>query len=251
MKLRALIVDDEKDAIDVVHNIIENNTDDVIIAGETTDPLDAVNLISRLNPDVLFLDIEMPEMNGFELLEKFPNRNFEVVFITAYDSFAIKAFKAHAVDYLLKPVNVPDLLHAIESVKTRITNKENSQLQKIKNLFNDLYRSNNKKIVIKRNEGIEYVSVKDIIRIEADRNYSTIFIQSGESLIVSKPISDIELELNDETFFRSHKSHLINLTKVKRLSAIRPGEIIMQDNSIAQLSRRKRDEFLEIMERFA
>jgi len=177
VELKVIIIDDEEDAIIALKSIIEIS-DDYKIIGQSTDPFKGLELILQKKPDVVFLDIEMPRMNGFQLLESISNIDFAIIFSTAYEQYAIKAIKSNAVDYILKPVSVTEVLNALEKVKNR---KKTSQEQsgKTKKLLSEVNSSNSNRIKIPTVKGFEFIEIDQLVYFEADGSYTTAFFKDS------------------------------------------------------------------------
>lgn len=246
MKLSTIIIDDEIDAIEAIENILEIDNQEITIAAKTNNPVEALGLILKHKPDFIFLDIEMPGMNGFELLESLPEINFEVIFVTAYNEYAIEAIKKNAIDYILKPVTISEVGYAIEKVCKKISQKNNPNDNYIK-LIEELKSNQTKKIKIPTANGYEFLCVDDVIRLEASGSYTVAFLSTGEQIVISKSIKEMEIIFEKYDFFRSHRSHLVNLNHIKRFITENDGEIIMSDSSKIPLSRRKKNDFTEAL----
>jgi len=243
--INALIIDDEDGARTTLRKLLETYAEDINVVGESANVPDGVLKINKLNPDLIFLDIEMPEYNGFELFDFFKKINFEVVFVTAYNQYAIRAFEVSAIDYVLKPVDVEHLLNAIKKVKVKLDQK--NLIQRI-DLFNDFYKGNAvKKIAIPLKDGLTFVNINEILFVEADRAYSKIFLNNGSKYTVSKPMRIFEDILIDHpAFFRPHRSFLINLNHITKYNR---GEslITMENNSLIAISRDKKQSFEHVL----
>jgi len=236
--LKAIIVDDEINGVKYLQHLITKNCPDVeVVAGETN-PEEALLLIEKLRPDVVFLDIEMPTLSGFELLEQLKHLSFQVIFTTAYDSYAIKAFKYNTIDYLLKPVIATELIAAIEKLTLTIGN-EMSNLS-IATLLEKIDSSPNKKrLAINGLNEIVYVEMKNIVRLESDSNYTNVFLVDGKKITSSRTLKDFESSLGSN-FFRIHKAFIINLNYVEKFVKADGGYIVMVDNMQIPVSREKR-----------
>ena len=245
---KAIIIDDEKDAIESLELKINQYCHNVEIVGRAQSVVQGINEIESKNPDIVFLDIRMPDGGGFNLLESIKSKNFELIFVTAYDQFAIKAFKYSAVDYLLKPVDINELINAIKNIEERKCSTSEIT-DKYETLLENLKSDTPKKTAITSIEGIEYIDIDDIIRIEADKCYSNVYTNEKPKITVSKNLSEIEKLLSDnKDFFRIHKSHIVNLTNVSKFTRkIYGGSIKMSDNSIVDVSHRKKTEFLKAL----
>jgi two-component system, LytTR family, response regulator len=246
MGLRVIIIDDEIDAIEAIEKIIETKAKEIEIVAKTDNPHKALQLILMHQPDLVFLDIEMPGMNGFELLSNLPKIDFEIVFVTAYENYAIKAIKENAIDYILKPINIAEVLNAIEKVRLKIKSLQNNSFQ-YEMLIGQLKKAQLKRIQIPTTNGYEFIHSDNIVRLEASGAYTYAFFIDSSKIIISKSIKEIEPSLKNMDFFRAHRSHIINLLHVKRFLTENDGEIIMVDDSRIPLSRRKRKDFIDII----
>lgn len=242
--MKAIIIDDEKHCSESLQLLLNKYAPDVEVLAETNDPFKGLGLITAHQPEVVFLDIEMPHLSGFELLAKLDKINFELIFTTAYDEFALRAFKVNALDYLLKPIDQNDLMHALEKVREKI-GKEALNFS-ANALLNELSpkRVAETKIGLPTMEGIEFVNANDIIRCESDSNYTYIYMQD-KKLTICKTLKEIQSILSGLNFFRVHNSHLINLNKIKRYQRGAGGVVIMDNDEHVQVSRSKKAEFLK------
>jgi two-component system, LytTR family, response regulator len=242
--LKTLIVDDEPHAVKSIKILLEENNPNVNILGLYTDAREALKYIQKNEIDLLLLDIEMPFMNGFELLNQLKSINFKVIFITAYDHFAIKAFRFSAFDYLLKPVDENELKNSIS--KLEIQYKTLPQPSHYEYLF-ELFKTGNqqiKRIALPTLEGFEFVEVEKIIRCESDSNYTKFFIQNHPMMLVSRTLKETEEILSDFPFIRVHNSHIINKNHVKKYVKADGGFILMIDNAEIPISRTRKDDVI-------
>jgi two-component system, LytTR family, response regulator len=241
--MKAIIIDDEKKGREILHTLIQQYCEEVEVLGSAENSEKAYELIIKNKPDVIFLDIEMPDGDGFSLLERFDDIPFQVIFTTAYDQYAIKAIKYHALDYLLKPFAIEDLQSALSNVR------KFAQSDIIKNRYIDFLAAHrltfSGRVALPIKDGVIYLMICDIIRIESDGSYSTFYTNDGQYM-VSKNLKEYE-DLMPSEFFRVHKSHLINIKKVKKYLRTDGYFAEMQDGSKVEISRRKKDEFLQIM----
>lgn len=245
MPLKVIIIDDEQDAVDSLELMLTEYCSEVTIIGKAYSVIDAVKEIQSKNPDLVFLDVEMPHGTGFDVLDVILKRTFEVIFVTAYNEYAIKALKAAAIDYILKPMDIDELIIAVNKVKNKLNEKQPDSSEKFVSAETPINQLP-KKISIHTSEGLEFVDTADIVRIEADGSYSSIFLNNNKKIFCSKNLKEFQNILNKEIFFRAHHSHLINLYQVKRYLR-NEGMIEMTDGSNISLSRRNRDEFKQKM----
>jgi len=246
LTMRAVIIDDEKRARTYLRGILEDHFKEISIVGEADGVSTGKELIEINNPDLLFLDVQMQDGTGFDLLSMINRSKFNVIFVSAYDRFAITAIKFSAVDYLLKPVEADDLSLAIEKIKNSKSTDEVQQ--KLDLLLNNINKID--KIALPSLNGIEFVKLENIVRCESDNNYTNFYLTSGNKIIVSKTLKEYEDMLNNKGFFRTHKSHIINLAYIKKYIKGEGGIAIMEDGSEVAVSRRRKEEFMEVLANF-
>ncbi len=233
-KLTAIIVDDELFGRENLKKIIETYCHEVEILGMADSVVNAQKLVRLYNPEVVFLDINMPVLDGFDFLEEYEEKKFMVVFVSAHEEYGINAVKAGAIDYLLKPINIKELKLTIKKLLM-------TKNQRIKtDLATDM-----DKIVIPASHGFDVLVIDDIIRFEAEGSYTKVIFKEGKNKIVSRTLKDFEETLPKGKFFRSHKSHLINLKYIKDYSNISGNFVTMTDGSRVEISRRKAPEFIQ------
>ena len=244
--MRAIIVDDEKRARNYLRGILEDQFKKIEIIGEADGVEAGIQLVKELTPELIFLDVQMQDGTGFDFLAKINRSKFHVIFISAYDRFAITAIKFSAVDYLLKPVESVDLGLALEKVNnTKLTNEVQNKLDLLLNNVNKI-----EKIALPSLNGIEFVRIENIVRCESDNNYTNFYLTSGEKIVVSKTLKEFEDMLEGKGFFRTHKSHIINLAYLKKYIKGEGGIAVMEDGSEIAVSRRRKEEFLEVLSNF-
>lgn len=244
--LKAILIDDELPSLQNLQQKLEEFCPDINVIATAQKPEEAIRLIEQHQPDVIFLDIEMPRMNGFKMLEEIKEKDFDIIFITAYNHYAIDAIRISAFDYLVKPVPVRDLQNSVN----RLINSHRKQMpEKLdvlrQNLSNS--RSQNDKITIVTNEGVDFYEITQIIRIESSSNYSKIHFKDGKILLVTKLLKDFEEILAPYRFYRIHNSHLINLSYLKKYLRGDGGQVIMQNDEVIDVARRKKEEFLKLI----
>ncbi|MHB8871985.1 MAG: LytR/AlgR family response regulator transcription factor [Candidatus Doudnabacteria bacterium] len=233
-KLTAIIVDDELHGRENLKKIIETYCPEIEILGLSDSVVNASKLVNVHKPDVVFLDINMPVLDGFDFLEEHDERSFMVVFVSAHEEFGINAVKAGAADYILKPVNIKELKQTVKRLLCL-------QNKKIKDEI--LFERN--KLVLPASHGFNVLVIDDIIRLEAEGCYTKVIIKDGKNTIVSRTLKDFEDTMPKENFYRIHKSHLINLKYVKEYSNINGNFVIMTDGSKIEISRRKAPDFIQ------
>lgn len=249
MLIRTIIIDDEVRGANSLQKMLSYSQPEIEVIAVCNSPVEAIPIIKELKPDLLFLDIQMPHLTGFEMLEEIGEIPFEVIFTTAYDQYALKAFKYAAADYLLKPIDMDELDAAIKKVMSRHANKQAvSPLDKLfQTIQND--QATIRKISLPTGNGLQFVEISDIIRMESSSNYTTIFIQNQKPLLVSRTLKEFEDQLTSKGFLRVHNSHLINIQHIKTYTKGEGGTVTMADNSQVDVSRRKKEEFLSVLER--
>ncbi len=242
--INAVIIDDEQNNIDNLKSLLKQHCAEVQISGTGINAKEGREIISLNNPDIVFLDIQMPEENGFELLQSLSNYSFEVVFVTAFDQYGIKAVKFAALDYLLKPIDIEELKIAVKKV---IDKKEKgNQNNQLENLM-ELLKTNNKehRIALSSAHEIKYVKPFDIIRCESSNNYTTFHFVSGEKLLISKPIYFYEDLLQDYNFIRCHQSHLVNKKFITSFIKEDNGYLLLADETRLPVSKSKKEKIKE------
>lgn len=239
--LKAIIIDDEEGARFTLSTLLEEYCPNISIIAQCSNVPEGVLAINKHTPDIVFLDIEMPEYNGFELVEFFKIVDFEIIFVTAYSQYAIRAFEVSAVDYLLKPVEIEQLQAAVEKASQK---RSQANIMQRLDLMKSTYNGDEiKKIALPMSDGLMFVDVSDIVLFEADRAYTHVFLKNGSKITVSKPMRTFEDILENRQFiFRPHRSHLININYIKKY--VRGDGMIFMDNGVAlPISRERKQEF--------
>lgn len=241
-KIKVIIIDDERSARNALKIIIEEYATELELIGSATSAKEGLEQIKNKHPDVVFVDIQMPSMTGIELMESIGlEREFEIVFLTAYNNYAQEAFKLEAFDYLLKPINIPDFLALVKKLKKQKPIAQNNN--EIKNLKNPFLN----KIAIPSSTGVEFITISEIIRIEAAGSYTKVFLLTGNNKLYSKNLKAMEGLLTGHPFFRTHKSHLINLSHVQNYAPHKDGgTIVMVDGSEIIISRNQKEAFVAL-----
>lgn len=241
--IKAVIVDDEPKAIQSLSWELSHFSEEIEIINTFTYPEDALEYLNQHTPDCLFLDIQMPTMDGFQFLEKLSNKNFPVVITTAYNEFAIKALKHEAIDYLLKPIDSDDLEETIKKIKKyNSKNFTSSKIEEAFTLFNAKYQQ--KKITINTDGKLIFLNVDDILFVESDGNYSTIVTNDGQKILITKKLKEVNDILPEHYFFRIHNSYIINLNKIKEFMKSE-GYVILESNHKIPVARQRKSDFLE------
>lgn len=245
--LKAIIVDDEENARLIIKNFVTEFCPAVEIIAEAEDVKSAVKLINKNKVDLVFLDIEMPNENGFALFDYFNKPTFETIFCTAYSEYAIKAFEVSATDYLLKPIGVTKLKEAVTKVENKLSNKNNAS-DTIAALKENLADKEIKKIGILIGDGIVFMDLNDILYFEAEGSYTTIHHKNGSDLTVKKIKHFEDLLSADKRFFRIHRSYLINISQIKKYSKKDGLSVTYDERTLLPISREKKEEFEEYMQ---
>lgn len=244
--MRALIVDDEQAALTTLEKKIKLYCPSIEVVGLANSAKEGLQGIQNHKPDLVFLDIEMPWMNGFEMLECVGDQiNFDVVFVTAYDQYAIKAFKTKAIDYLLKPVDKDDLIECIERLHGETNRFSKKSITNLKELVEQ--PNSSERILIHGSDTIEVLSKHDIIYCKADSNYSYIYTKDDRKVIVSKTLTVLENELDESTHVRIHRSYIVNLDSIKQFSTSDGYEVVLGSGDRLPVSRRKKEVLLEAL----
>ncbi len=246
--MRVIIIDDEERARQSLVDLLRISNNDIEVIAEADSVRAGIEAIHDQNPELLLLDINMPDGTGFDLLKQLDNIDFQIIFITAYEEYAVRAFEFSAIDYLLKPVDPLKLTDAIEKAKQAV--EQRNLGLKLNALFANLDspHSGHKKLVLKTAENIYIISTSDIIRCESDCGYTQFFLPDGKKILVSRNLKDYEEMLNGFGFFRIHQSHLINLKYIDHYSKLDGGAVVMKDKTTIPVARRKKEDFLKLLE---
>jgi two-component system LytT family response regulator len=240
--IRTIIIDDEDKARFALKQLLIEYATDIQIVGEASNVTEGLQLIAETSPDLVFLDVQMPDGTGFDLLDKIPEISFKIIFVSAFDRFALTAFKFSAIDYLLKPVNAEDLVKAL----AKIEKADDYQPAKIKVLLGN--RSGVEKIVLPSLDELIFVRIDEIVRCESDNNYTYFFLENGDRILVSRTLKDYEELLEPMGFFRIHKSSIINMRFLKKYKKGEGGTVTLEDGTQLEVSRRRKDDFLRTLQ---
>jgi two-component system LytT family response regulator len=242
--LEAIIVDDEIDCCETIAEHLKTYCPEVEVSGIYHNGAEALQAIHQRQPDLVFLDVEMPKMNGFEMLEQLPQVNFDIIFTTSYDQYALKAIRFSAIDYLLKPVDRNELQKAVQKIVHRSQRTISKQVEILMQRIHQPAKSITK-IALPTMEGLQMIPVDSIIRCEADGNYTVLMLKNKQKIIVSTVLKDIEEILEDYSFARVHRSYLVNLNEVEKYVKGEGGYLMMSDGSSVDVSRNKKDLLLK------
>ncbi len=249
MGIRSIIVDDEANNRENLQSLILEYCRNVEVVGLADSVDSALNLICTEKPDLVFLDIRMPGKDGFKLLESICNVNFEVIIVTAYSQYAIKAIRFCAVDYLLKPIYIVELRNAVDRVSHRINEKQENE--RLRQLINYLHNgSGPRKIGLASHHQVDFVELSRICRCEADDNYTHVFFDNGDRNTISKTLKEFEELLSDHGFIRIHQSHLVNTSHIKSYRKSDGGMITMNDGARVPVSRARKSEVLRLIKQY-
>lgn len=244
--IKAIIVDDELSAIKSLKWEIENFCNGIEVMDSFSDPFLAIQAINSRKPDCVFLDIEMPEMDGFQLLKKLKYREFDLIITTAFDNYAIKAFKESAIDYLLKPVDTDDLLKSVDKI---VRNKHKNELGfELKKVLTKIMPANeNAKVSFPLSGKTIFIKPSEIIYCKADGNYSNIYLKGGKKEMISKKLKEIEEMIHHSRFYRVHNSYLVNLDYIKEYVKNEGHHIVLDDDTSVPVARSKKESLLELL----
>jgi len=243
---KVLIIDDENKTKDFIKKLLISFGHNFEIYTDGSNVETGIRAINKIKPDLVFLDIQMPDGNGFDVLKGVEDKDFEIIFITAYQEYAIQAIKFSALAYILKPIDVEELELSVEKAMATIKKKKNDV--QFNALADNMDREKKKKLVLKTQESVYVLELKDIIRCEADKNYTSFFLNNGKRILVSKTLKEYDLLLSGYSFFRVQQSHLVNLDFIDRYDKVDGGAVIMKDGSSVPLSPAKKEQFFQIIE---
>ncbi|MCB0631919.1 MAG: LytTR family DNA-binding domain-containing protein [Saprospiraceae bacterium] len=243
MEIRSVIIDDEAGNRENLHLMLARHCQAVKVVATAASAADGLKIIREYHPDLVFLDIEMPHRNGFDLLEDLPAIDFEVIFVTAFDQYAIRAIKFCALDYLLKPIDMQELKDAVNRVEEQmVKNRQNENLRIF--MQNRLPSNQAKKIALPTADKVDFVDVNEIIRCQGESNYTHIFLRDGSKILVSRTLKEYEHLLEEYNFLRVHQSHLINIAEVRSYVKREGGYIMMSDGAQVSVSKQKKESIL-------
>jgi len=243
--IRAIVIDDEKASRDTLINMVNRYCNNVDVIDKADGFANGIESIKRYKPDLVFLDIQMSDGSGFKLLDTIKDIKFEVIFVTAYDQFAIKAIKYSALDYLLKPVVPEELVNAVEKVRIK---KESGNLNHLKILFKNLTATESKErqIALTTMQGIFIFMLDDIICCEADGCYSTLYVKDEKKFLITRPLKELEELIDDEGFLRTHKSFLVNKKHIRQYLRTDGGTLLLSNSMEVPVARRKKEMILHL-----
>ncbi|HRO76160.1 MAG TPA: LytTR family DNA-binding domain-containing protein [Crocinitomicaceae bacterium] len=244
--MKVVIIDDEKRTREMIAKMIDSFDLGIECFPIGENVQSGIQAIEEVQPDLVLLDIQMPDGTGFDLLNSIDSRNFEVIFVTAFEEYALKAIKFSALDYVLKPIDSEELQRAITKATETIERKVDSK--QLETLNYNIHNPNRKKLVLKTHECVHVVDLENVVRCEADRNYTSFFLNDDKKILVSKTLKEYETLLAANQFFRVQQSHLVNLNYVERFDKKNGGSVVMKDGSEVPLSPAKKDLFFKVLE---
>lgn len=248
--IRCILIDDETNSLEMMEWLLKTYCPDVQVDAMCDSAQLGIESIRRYKPDVVFLDIEMPHMNGFDMLEQFDTLDFDVVFCTAYDQFAIKAFKYSALNYLLKPVDPDDLQETVRRIEAKKSVPTRAQIELLMQGLQQVQKSGVSRIALTTGDGLLFVSTNDILYCQAESNYTSVVLADGKKIVVSKVLKDIEEALAGPDFYRVHNSFLVNINRIQKFVRGDGGYVVMEDGADISISRSRRQEFMDRFSKF-
>jgi two-component system, LytTR family, response regulator len=242
--LRAIIIDDEPNAVSLLALRLGQHCPHVDVVAACTDSLDAIDLLRQHRPDLIFLDIEMPQLNGFQVLDAVKDLTFSLIFVTAYDRFAIKAFKYSALDYLLKPIDTQELIAAVNKAEKQHQTTSH-QLQHLQHQFVNATKSLPERIALPYQNGVTFVPINDILYCEADDNYTRFHLLNGQQHVAAKTLRDIQELLEERDFLRIHRQYLVNVSQIRKFVKGEGSYVVMNNEQTIPVSRGQKDKLIE------
>ena len=247
--IRAIIIDDEQHGRQALLRALEANCPEVSVLAACETPEAGIARIKELQPNLVFLDIQMPNMSGFDVLQALTPVRFKVIFVTSFEQYAIRAIKFSALDYLLKPVDMDDLVHAVQRAKEHLHNGEGAQ--RIESVLNNIHHRTGKidRLAVPTLQGIDFYKTDEIIYCEADGHYTSLHLPGGRIEVVSKSLKDFENLLSESGFYRSHHSALVNMTHIQKYIRGDGGYVVLTDGHSVPVSRRRKDAFIRLLDK--
>jgi two-component system LytT family response regulator len=247
MEFRIALVDDEQSSRTILHGYLKKHCPDAIVVGEAGSVSEAEQLLRKTEVDLLMLDVQMEDGTGFDLLDRFTTWNFNVIFTTAHDEFAVRAFRYNAIDYLLKPIVAEDFVLAVNKAKAQTDHI--FRQQQIAQLLETANQRNFDRITLYTTDGPVFARTGDILRLETYGNYSFVYLTNGERLLVPRNLKEFEEMLHEPEFVRVHQSHMVNAALVKKVIKDEGGHAVMKDGSKIPVARRKKEGFLQLLKK--
>jgi two-component system, LytTR family, response regulator len=249
--MKAILIDDEKNSRESLRKKIETHCPGIEIVAECSNGEEGLAAINTHQPAIVFLDIEMPKMNGFTMLQQLSKRNFELIFTTAYNQYAINAIRYSALDYLVKPVDVQELKNAVERISQKASLVINNEQLEILAAYLFKQQQNPEKIAVATSSGLEIIDISSIIYLEAMGNYTNIYMTDAKPLLSSKTLKEFEDILPTSLFFRIHNASLVNVSLIKKYNKGENGQVVLANGKILDVARRRKDELLVLLQRVA
>ncbi len=246
-KIRTLLVDDEKNSLIIMKKLLEKHTPKVEVVATAQSVADGIKQIDKHKPELVFLDISMPDGDGFEVIEKTEFKDYQVIFSTAYNQYAIKAFEVAALHYILKPVKPDDLIEALDRFEAMQNDNLNEKIQVLSNAL----KEPPKRLILPTSNGVHVTHVEDIVRCESSNNYTTFYFADNKKIVVSKSIQIYEQLLENSNFCRIHNKHLVNLKYIKKYVKGRGGYVILDDDTHVDVSDGRKKHFLDKLSEYA
>ncbi|MEP7263175.1 MAG: LytTR family DNA-binding domain-containing protein [Bacteroidota bacterium] len=247
--ITAIIIDDQQQCIDDLSLLLKNYCPEVTLAATALSGKEGINILKKNKPQLVFLDVEMGDMSGFEMLQQIHEANFHIVFTTAFDKYAIQAIRFNALDYLLKPIRKAELTEAVTKAAQTPSPLTLQQIKNLKDTTQSIQVPQNK-IALTTSEGLEYVKLDEIIYCLAEGSYTTVFLNSNTQLLVSKSIGKLDEVIDGNGFYRIHNSSLVNLSHVKKFVKTDGGYVVMSNGDTVTVARNRKEEFLELFSKF-
>lgn len=247
--ITAIIIDDQQQCIDDLSLLLKNYCPEVTLAATAQSGKEGINILKKNKPQLVFLDVEMGDMSGFEMLQQIHETDFHIVFTTAFDKYAIQAIRFNALDYLLKPVRKAELTEAVARAAQTPSPLTLQQIKNLKDTTQSIQVPQNK-IALTTSEGLEYVKLEEIIYCLAEGSYTTVFLNTNSQLLVSKSIGKLDEIIDGNGFYRIHNSSLVNLSHVKKFVKTDGGYVVMSNGDTVTVARNRKEEFLELFSKF-
>jgi two-component system LytT family response regulator len=247
--ISTILIDDELSGLETLRLAIEKYCPEIAIKGSYQSPVEGLEKIRQIKPDLVFLDVQMPQLSGFDILQQASSSPFEVIFVSAHDQYAIKAIRFSALDYLLKPIDVDELMQSVRRVKESLNKR--SSLYRYQSVLNNIQLGSGRieRLAVPAADGIDFFNTADIIYCKADGSYTTMVLKNQQEVIVCKNLKDFENLLAQSGFCRVHHAYLINLRHVQKYIRGDGGYVILTGNHHVDISRRKKDEFLQLLDK--
>lgn len=248
--IKAVLIDDEMNALEMMEWLLKTYCPQVTVAAMCNSAEEGIKAIREHKPDIVFLDIEMPRMNGFDMLEQFDELFFDVVFCTAYDQFALRAFKYSALNYLLKPVDPDDLVSTVQRIEKVKAIPTREQFDMLLQNMKRTEKGTPQRIALTHNDGLVFVPTANIVYCEAESNYTYVHLADGKKILVSKVLKELDEALSGPDFYRVHSSYLININRIKKFVRGEGGYLVMDNDANISISRSRKQEFMELFSKF-